>query len=356
MSSKLDPSFTSNQSSRPGLSPKSHLPSRLAPSPLLRSFLSWLLDFFVRHSRREDGGSQRKGLAVALSILVACLLWFTFTMRDTHTRVIEFPTQVVNLPEDRAFARLPPSKVEVQTVGDGWSLMRLGLRPSPIAIDAEQNEIQIGDVIPELPQGVRVQAVDPNTILFSKEPRVTRKVPVRTVAEFILPPAYQMTTLPWIGPDSVEVTGAATIIAGLTTWPTEPRVFENLRDTLEVQIPLVDTLGGLLERNIDEVTLRAVSKEFTEGFREIEVMVQGQPSNQQLVSLDPPVVEVKYRVPLSSYEAAGEAEGFFVTVSYEDIRRDTTGFVEPRLELPEDILLLDARMIPDRVGYYERID
>ena len=42
--------------------------------------------------------------------------------------------------------------------------------------------------------------------------------------------------------------------------------------------------------------LLLVAEEFTEGGRDIEVLI-----NQDYVTLDPPVVEVTYRVPLSQY-------------------------------------------------------
>jgi hypothetical protein len=47
---------------------------------------------------------------------------------------------------------------------------------------------------------------------------------------------------------------------------------------------------------------------------------------------------------------------FFATVSYDEIRQDTTGRVQPDLVLPENVVLRDVEMIPQTLGYYERID
>ncbi len=307
-------------------------------------------------SSRYEEEPHRRGMAITMSILVSSLLWFTFTMRETHTRIIEMPTEVVNVPEDQALSQLPAGTVRVQAIGDGWSLLRLSLRPPTIPINASQSEVRVAESIPELPKNVQVQSVSPNVVNLWKERRVTRSVPVQVAVEIETPITHDLVAPPEISPDSVEVTGAASVVGEVEYWPTVERAFQDVRDTLEVRVPLSDTLRGLVAKNIDAVTLRAVSKEFTEGAREIDVTVQGQPSTQTLVSLEPSTIHVRYKVLLSQYQEAQEAMDFYATVSYDEIRNDTTGQVRPHLELPDDIVLRDVQMIPQRLGYYERID
>lgn len=309
----------------------------------------------VEDERLQDR-PRRRGLAVTVSILVSSLLWFTFTMREMHSRIIEAPTEVVNVPENQALSQLPPETVRIQVVGDGWSLLRLSLRPPTIPINASQSEVRIADAVPELPKNVQVQSVSPNVVNLWKERRVMRQVPVYMAARIETPPTHDLVAPPEVVPDTVEVTGAASVVGELSAWPTAERTFEEVRDTLEVRLPLSDTLQGLVSKNVDAVTLRAVSSEFTEATREIDVTVLGQPSTQQLVSLEPSSVRVKFRVLLSQYQDAMDAMDFYATVSYDEIRSDTTGYVRPDLELPDDIVLRDVEVIPQRLGYYERID
>ena len=87
-------------------------------------------------------------MAITVSIVVSSLLWFTFTMRETHTKIIRMPTEVVDVPENQSLSQLPPDDVRVQVVGDGWSLLRLRLRPPTIPINASQNEFSVRDAIP----------------------------------------------------------------------------------------------------------------------------------------------------------------------------------------------------------------
>lgn len=299
---------------------------------------------------------RRRGMAVSLSVLVSSLLWFTFTMRETHTRIIEMPTEVVNVEEDLALSQLPPQNVRVQVVGDGWSLLRLNLRPPTIPLNAARSEVRVEDALPELPKNLQVLSVSPNVVNLWKETRVTRRVPVRLAAEIETPSTHDLIAPPEILPDSVDITGASSVVSNLEYWPTVRLNFDDVRDSLVARVPLSDTLAGLASKNVDAVELRAVAQEFTEGTREIQVDVLGQPSTQILVSLEPSTIRVRYRVPLNQYQDAQRAMDFYATVSYDEIRQDTTGQIEPTLELPDELVLRDVEMIPRRLGYYERIN
>ena len=304
----------------------------------------------------SDDEPRRRGMAVTMAIVVSSLLWFTFTMRETHTKIVQMPTQVVNLPQDQALSQLPPENVRVQIVGDGWSLLRLRVSPPTVEVNASQQEVAVREAIPELPKNVDIQSVSPATLNLWKERRITRKIPVALRATIDTPQAYDLLNPPTLIPDSVEITGAASLIRQFDEWPTARRAFKNVRDTLNTQLALSDTLEGLIAKNIQVVTLRAVSEQFTEGTREIDVTVQGQPSTQKLVSLEPSSVQVKYTVLFSQYQDAQDAMDFFATVSYDEIRLDTTGRVRPHLHLPKNLELRDVEMVPQTLGYYERID
>ncbi|MEX1055048.1 MAG: hypothetical protein WED81_03400 [Rhodothermales bacterium] len=305
---------------------------------------------------RAPAGPTGKGKVVSMSILVSSLLWFTFTMRETHTEILEMPTEVVNVPQNQSLSQLPPENVRVQVVGDGWSILRLRLRPPTVAINAAQSEINIRDAIPDLPKNVEVQSVSPANLSLWRERRITRRVPVVARVEIDTPPTHDLVEPVRIRPDSIDITGATSVISRISSWPTERQRFDDVRDSLRVSIPLSDTLSGLVQKSVESVGLEAVSAQFTEGSREIDVTIQGQPSTQTLVSLNPNTIRVRYRVLFSQYQQAQEAMDFFATVSYDEIRQDTTGRVRPNLVLPENIVLRDVEMIPQTLGYYERID
>ncbi len=312
---------------------------------------------FTRPSGPDaEADSNRRTVEIVLAVLVSTLLWFTFTMRETQTRTLELPVEVINVPEDQALSQYPPDRVRVQAVGEGWTLLRLGLRSPVIPMDASQSQVQVLDVVSEFLSEVQVQSVAPALATLFKERRIARAVPVRANATFETPATYDLLAPPAVFPDSVVVTGAVSVVSGLDEWPTVSQTFRGVRDTLNARLALVDTLAGLVQKNVEAVSLQAIAAEFTEDTRELVVTVQGQPSTRPLVSLEPSTVTVRFRVPLSQYQEAHRAMDFFATVSWDDIRRDTTGHVEPHLETPDGISLRDVEMIPRRLTYYQRID
>ena len=315
------------------------------------------LPLFARSSGRGDeASSNRRTVEIALAVVISALLWFTFSMRETHTKTLELPVEVINIPENQALSQYPPDRVRVQAAGEGWTLLRLGLRSPAIPVDASQSQVQVLDAASEFLSEVQVQSVSPAVATLFKERRIARTVPVRVNAAFETPATHDLLAPPSVSPDSVRVEGALSVVNGLEEWPTVSQTFHAVRDTFEVRLALTDTLAGLVQKDADEVALRATSLEFTEDTRELVVTVQGQPSTRQLVSLEPSSVTVRYRVPLSQYQEAHRAMDFFATVSWDDVRRDTTGHVEPHLEMPDGIVLRDVEMIPRRLAYYQRID
>ena len=289
---------------------------------------------------------------ITVCILISILLWFIFSMQETHTILLELPTEIRNLPPDEALTVLPPRTVRVQVQGEGIQLLRIYYNRPVIPVDASAEEVSFEDVAAELMSNVQLESVIPRTFVVRKEPRVSRTVPIEPRIEIRTPPAYDLLGPIRLRPDSVAVSGAASIIENLRAWPTEHRVFENVRDTLRVVVALADTLTGLVLREFNEVTVEAVVEEFTEGEREIKVLVPGAPLGEEYVQLSPPSIRVRYLVPLSQYDAARHAEDFFATVPYDEIRSDTTGRVRPRLHLPEGLDLREVTFTPLTLHYF----
>lgn len=313
-------------------------------------------------TRREVGYSYERpphrGVAITLCILISGLLWFTFTMQETYTVVLQLPTVVDNLPADQALVAQPPANVRVSVQGEGWTLLQLYANRPAIRINAANEQVNLEDAVAstDLPKNVRLAGVSPSTLNLRKERRVERRVPIRLRARVDPADTYDYVRAPRIRPDSVRIAGAVSIVSRITDWPTEPRTFTDVKDTLRATVALADTLRGLVQRSVDEVALFAVTQQFTEDDREITIIVTDEPSNQTLVTLVPPTIRVVYKVLFSQYEEARDAPDFFATVSYDAIRSDTTGRVYPVLHLPEDLVLRDVKMIPPSLRYYQRLE
>lgn len=317
-------------------------------------FWDWLRALFSPDEdepRREE--DPQRGFAITVCILVSCILWLSLTLGEQRTQTIRLPVEVVETPEGEALAEVPPSYVQVQLQGRGLDLMRLLYNPPVVEVSATTGQVNVTEEI-DLPQGtsLQIETVTPGSFEMALEPLQARQVPVRNRVKINVASDYELIGAPQFTPDSVRVEGAQSVVSGLDAWPTEVSTIENLQDTVEVQVPLADTLRRLVSVDADAVTLVARAGRFVEETREVVVEVTGVPSGQNLVSLQPSSVRVRYRVLFEDLFKARRSSEFFAAVSYDQIRSDTTGYVTPRVGVPSDLLIRDPEPIPPRLRYY----
>lgn len=298
-------------------------------------------------------GDPRQGVAIAVCVLLSVILWLSLTVQEQRMVRIAFPVEVDGVPEGQALAERPPSTVGVQLQGRGMDLLRLVFNPPSIEVSAGGEQIDVQDEL-DLPRAsdARVENVTPRVIDLSLEPRVERRVAVRPRINVELAAAHELIEDPTVEPDSITVSGAESIVAGLTDWPTDSLELTGVRDTVRTEVSLRDSLSGLVDRNTDRVTLTARAGKFAEETREVTVEVTGVPPGQDLVTLQPTTIRIRYRVLFDKLFASRRSDEFFATISYSQIRSDTTGYVEPQIHVPSDLPIRDPEPIPPRLQYY----
>lgn len=317
-------------------------------------FWDWLRPLFApREDEPRQDEDPRRGIVITVCVLLSCILWLSLTLGEQRSQTIQLPVEVVETPEGEALAEVPPSHVRAQVQGQGLDLMRLLYNPPVVQVSATRGQVNVQEEI-ELPQGTSLQleTVTPVSFEMELEPLQTRRVPVQSRVQINVASDYEMIDDPQLDPDSVQVEGAASIVNNLDAWPTTARTIENLQDTVEVQVSLEDTLGGLVEVRPREIRVVARAGRFVEETREVEVEVTGVPAGQDLVSLQPTSIRIRYRVLFEDLFEARRSSEFFATVSYDQIRSDTTGYVTPRVHVPSGLRIRDSEPIPPRLRYY----
>jgi hypothetical protein len=295
----------------------------------------------------------RRGLAIAVSVLLSIILWLSLTLDEQRTQTLQVPVEILGTPEGMALAERPPSHVQVQMQGRGINLLRFLYNPPLVRVNATTDRVEVREEI-DLPQGasVRIESVTPASFEMALDPLSTRRMPVQNRVNIDVADAYELIDPPQLEPDSVQVEGAQSIVSEMEAWPTSPRTIENLRDTVEIRVPLADTLQGLVDVRPESIALVARAGRFAQETREVTVEVTGVPAGQDLVSLQPSSIRIRYRVLFEDLFKARRSSDFFATVSYDQIRSDTTGYVMPRIGVPSDLLIRDPEPIPPRLRYY----
>jgi len=308
---------------------------------------------------KQQAEGRRRALAILMSVAVAFVLWFTFSMRESYSVVIEMPLAIQNLPEGRALSQRPPPNARVTVQGDGWELLKLSRRTPALEVDADDESVDIYRAAAEsnrLPPGVSVQSVVPTSITLAVEPRITRTLPVRLRADIEAASLYDILAQPTVEPDTVVVSGARSIVNALQYWPTERVELGNVNETVIARVPLSDTLAGLVASSVESVELTVPVALFTEATRELEVRTEGAPLGADPIRFIPSSITATYRIPVDQYEVSTDTDAFYAFVPYSTAINDTTGTVQPILHLPEELAVRDVRFEPRRLQYRIRVE
>lgn len=299
----------------------------------------------------RDRTPRRKGLVITLCVLTSAVLWFMFSMQETYTQFFEFPTLLQNVPPEQALTELPPSTVRVQVEGQGVQLLRLYYKPPVITLDAANGTIDLTVAVAKVTPSVRMESVMPTQVILALEPRIMRRIPIRSRVVLSTESGYHKLGVHVLFPDSVTVSGGASILENLNYWPTQNRLLENVRSPIRVVVPLSDTLARLVDADVGSTEYQVDVQLFTEASRQVEIRVEDAPSGREITFV-PASTLITFQVPLKQYSRALEATDFYVSVPFEEIRADTTGMVYPHVHLPEGLAIRESRISPDAFGYF----
>ena len=317
---------------------------------LLRSVGRDPSDHQSRDPLQRDQNGHKRELVVIMCVLTALGLWLLLSLDDPGEIRLELQTTVANQPEDMAFGEVPATSVMASVKGDVLTLFKLKFRPPRFVIDASQDVIDSQTAV-DWPTGI-VAEFDSPQITLARETRIQRAVPIKLRVSIQPATGYSLFDDPTVTPDSVTIAGAASIVGSIDAWPTVSLRRVGIKDSLSFEVSLLDSLTGLVMLSHERIRLLAHAHKFTEGIRELRVVVTDIPNSENVVDLDPPSVEVIFHAPLDQFDSVREAEGFYATVSYEAIRLDTTGSVVPEITLPADLLVRLMGTQPSSLNYY----
>jgi len=335
-----------------------------APSPRLaiRDRLRALLPSSSPSAADDEEPAGRRGLAMLLSVVVAVVMWFSFSMRETYPLTLRLPVEIVRTPSGRALSAPPPSVATVTVQGEGWTLLSLMRDLPSIRVVAETGTVDLGAALQEsgLPAGVQLQSVQPLVVDLALDTRTQRRLPIRLRQRIDVVSPFDLLRPPILRPDSVTVTGAQSLLGELQDWPTDMFVAEGVDAPLVRRIALADTFGGLLSPSVREITVRLDVGEYTEGERMLDVEVDNLPPDVAGVRFSPARVQARFRVPLEgpAYNQAENTTAFRAVVDWFDIARvarDSMGGLVPvSPRWPPGLDLRDVTISPSRVEYFIR--
>ncbi|HEY7728067.1 MAG TPA: YbbR-like domain-containing protein [Candidatus Eisenbacteria bacterium] len=200
-----------------------------------------------------------ENLGLKFASLVLALLLYGHVLTDQEREeTISVPVRLAGLADSLATSGEAPQQVNARVRGKWRDLIRLSLSHPSLPLDLAAVEsgqframitaedVQRRAVPPELSKAVTVNEVlDPRSVDVRVEPRVARRV--RVVPRIVGEPGdgYRIAGTPEAEPDSVRVTGAESVVAGIDSLSTLAVDITGERAKIQRQVDVVVEPGGI---------------------------------------------------------------------------------------------------------------
>jgi YbbR domain-containing protein len=243
--------------------------------------------------------------------------------------------------------------------GEGWRLAGVLLGRAPVialsaaSLPAGRRPLTFKDFADHisLAPGVRLLDVKPDSLRIELGTAVRKRVPVVLDCLASFREGYGQVGPTSVAPDSVTLTGAETVLRGLDSWKTERRVFENIRGSLDAEVPLASADPFEIAFSVPAVRIAISVEPFAEKIIPgLPVQVSAVPANREVI-LIPPRIEIVVRAGIRQLSALSAAD-FRVETSYAEIAADSTGAIDADVACPAGVQLVTKR--PDHLQYIVR--
>jgi hypothetical protein len=206
--------------------------------------------------------------------------------------------------------------VRAEIEGTGWDLMFDYFQHPEVSLrynleEADQLSLSRNrlrnDILQELAiNDLSVGELNYETISLRLEPKVTKRVPVIFHQSLSFAPGYQLQDSVRINPDSIEVTGPASMVEEINRWTTDSLLLDNLKNAQNKWLELEPAPPELsLSTQAVEAVIQV--EQFTEKSFFVPLELKNQPAGDSLRYF-PQRVKVTCVVGLSRYEEVTPAD------------------------------------------------
>ncbi len=302
-------------------------------------------------------------VSLIVSIFFSFFLWVVVNLNGEFEENFKSRVVIKNLSPDKAIKNDYPEFVNLKVRGQGWKLLPFYFITQPqVIVDLENvhknlnvNLFNNNRVKFSMPKDVRIVQIEPETLIFEIDKRISKKVPVVFDYE-VEKENHDLVQPPKLVPDSVGISGAESIVSKINSISTEKFIIQKSGQNIKVKLPLINPNYKLVKLSDEFVNVsfsveQIVEREFT-----VPVQIINVPADKEII-LFPPDVRVVIRGALSKIvEISSETHQsdtlIKAFVSYRDVIEDKTGLVKPQVMIPENFKLVSVS--PEGLEYIIR--
>ncbi len=175
---------------------------------------------------------------------LSLLLWIFTVLSHEHEGIIPVKMNY-HFDDNKITTDKLPAQVKLTVRSNGWKLLRALYIADVVDIDStdkKDNTVFVtGENLPlfssELPEGIMITGVLPDTIIFNYEEKITKKIPVILDYNLLFQDKYDVVSTQ-ISPDSITISGPKSQVESYTYWKTSPVKKDRVSKDLSGSIPL----------------------------------------------------------------------------------------------------------------------
>ena len=287
---------------------------------------------------------KKKIPLLIISIAFSVIIWGTISLSEEYYANVNVPLRVVGYPNGYTIGNEIPENITIKLRGIGWKLFSVNIGKDVtynISVNGDSGfkQIKLMDHLTDnrwMLSELDIIDIVPNSLSFSIERRVKRKLPIVADLSLDFKVGYGLAKDVVLEPDSVVIDGPQSVVNSLTEIKTKEIRLSSL-DKLTIKnigfIYLPGTSYGTRFVSVNLDIQRIVDKQFDD----IDVEVLDVPPDRAVILL-PNKISCNVR---GGIEILGklEKDQFRAFVFYRDVVLDTLGNVIPHIEHPVNTTL-----------------
>jgi len=301
-------------------------------------------------------------ISYLICVVIASILWILNALSKDYSAELTYPIKYINFPEDKYPVLKLPAQLHLEVKARGFALLGYRIRTSflPITFNVSTytnhlksnkdvfeyllNTNDIKDKIEnQLSPDIKLLNVYPEEILFKFAVAKHKKVAVKPALNYTLKRQYILTRVTAI-PDSIWVSGPASVIDTLPYITTQPLHLKELSKNTERKLALIPAPDCTFQEETVEVLLKV--EQYTEAKRTLPIIAVHVPDSMN-IRLFPPNVNISYDIGLSKYDKVNDKD-FVFSVDYP--KNPTTNFLEIKVSKSPGFIK-DLSYSPKKVEY-----
>ncbi len=278
--------------------------------------------------KNRDIRIDRNILSYTICVIIAAILWFLNALNKEYTSEISYPVRYTDLPKGKYLVSELPSDITLEVKAKGFTLVGYRISTSFLPINLDINSYSnymlekdnileytlklstIKDRINnQLNSDIKLLNIKPEEIYFKFSHAVTKMIPVKPVVDYSLKKQHILKDEITAVPDSILVSGPASMMDTLSYIPTEiwkaGEISKNLSRTIDLDFP------PNFSAEEKSVKINIELERFTEAKRNIPISVWNLPDSLN-IKLFPNTVDISYEIGLSRYDKVTDKDFEFI--------------------------------------------